>query len=104
MIEADGGQDLLGFGTVADSVWQTARLKSKEPMDRLATDHSPAWRGLAVSILHVLVLDHLLGPPHPTLSPGRGEGIIETLAPSGGEGRVRGQGSRCATTSICCAK
>src|SRR5262249_34177064 len=60
MIEADGGQDLLGFGTVADGVWRTARLKSTETMDRLASDHSPAWRGLGVSILHVLVLDHLL--------------------------------------------
>ena len=59
-MEMDGGQDLLGFGTVADGVWQTARLKSKEPMDRLAADHGPSWRGLAVSILHVLVLDHLL--------------------------------------------
>ena len=29
-------------------------------MARLAADHSPAWRGLAVSVLHVLVLDHLL--------------------------------------------
>ncbi len=60
LIEADGGQDLLGFGTAADGVWQTARLKSRHTMDRLAADHSPAWRGLAVSILHVLVLDHLL--------------------------------------------
>ena len=31
-------------------------------MDELAASHSPAWRGLAVSVLHVLVLDHLLGP------------------------------------------
>ena len=29
-------------------------------MARLAADHSPAWRGLAVGVLHVLVLDHLL--------------------------------------------
>ncbi len=61
LLEADGGQDVLGFGTVADGIWQTARLKSTEPMDRLAGDHSPAWRGLAVSILHVLVIEHLLG-------------------------------------------
>jgi uncharacterized protein (DUF1015 family) len=62
LIEMDGSQEVLGFGTVADDVWQIARLKSTEPMDRLAADHSPAWRGLAVSILHVLVLDDLLGP------------------------------------------
>ncbi len=29
-------------------------------MARLAPDHSPAWRGLAVAVLHVLVLDRLL--------------------------------------------
>ncbi len=59
-IEADGGQDLLGFGTTDDGVWQTARLRAPEEMARLAPDHSPAWRGLAVAVLHVLVLDRLL--------------------------------------------
>jgi uncharacterized protein (DUF1015 family) len=62
LIEADGGQDVLGFGTVADGGWHLARLRDPAAMDRLAPDHSPAWRGLAVSILHVLALDHLLGP------------------------------------------
>jgi uncharacterized protein (DUF1015 family) len=62
LIEADGGQELLGFGTVADGVWQTARLQKPDAMARLVTNHSPAWRGLAVSVLHVLVLDHLLAP------------------------------------------
>ena len=59
-IEADGGQDLLGFGTTDDGVWQTARFRAPEEMARLAADHSPEWRGLAVAVLHVLVLDHLL--------------------------------------------
>jgi uncharacterized protein (DUF1015 family) len=59
-IEADGSQDLLGFGTVADGVWQTARFRSPQLMADRAANHSPAWRGLAVSILHVAVLDHLL--------------------------------------------
>jgi uncharacterized protein (DUF1015 family) len=59
-IEADGGQELLGFGTAVDGVWQTARLRSPDKMSELAGDHSRAWRGLAVSVLHVLVLDHLL--------------------------------------------
>jgi hypothetical protein len=62
LIEADGGQELLGFGTVADGVWQTARLTKPQAMADLATTHSPAWRGLAVSILHVLAVDHLLTP------------------------------------------
>jgi uncharacterized protein (DUF1015 family) len=59
-IEADGSQDLLGFGTVSDGVWQTARFRSQELMAECAAKHSPAWRSLAVSILHVAVLDHLL--------------------------------------------
>src|SRR5262249_12806365 len=28
LIEADGSQELLGFGTVADGVWQTARFQT----------------------------------------------------------------------------
>jgi uncharacterized protein (DUF1015 family) len=71
LIEADGGQDLLGFGTVADGVWQTARLHDREIMARLAADHSPAWRGLAVSVLHLLVLDHLLAQALGTKGPCR---------------------------------
>jgi uncharacterized protein (DUF1015 family) len=61
-IEADGGQEMLGFGTVADGRWLTARLRSDAAMDALAPDHSPDWRALGVSILHVLVLRALLGP------------------------------------------
>jgi uncharacterized protein (DUF1015 family) len=60
LIEADGGQSVLGFGTVADGAWQVARLRDPAAMDKLAADHSPEWRGLAVSILHVLVLDKLI--------------------------------------------
>ncbi len=55
-----GEQDLLGFGTAADGVWLLARLRSDEAMDRLASTHSADWRALGVSILHVLVIDHLL--------------------------------------------
>jgi uncharacterized protein (DUF1015 family) len=60
LIQADGGQDLLGFGTTADGVWQTARFRAPRLMEELAGNHSSVWRALAVSILHVLVLDHLL--------------------------------------------
>jgi uncharacterized protein (DUF1015 family) len=59
LIEADGGQSMLGFGTVTDGVWQTARLTAPAAMEALAAEHSASWRGLGVSILHVLVLDHL---------------------------------------------
>jgi uncharacterized protein (DUF1015 family) len=60
LLQADGGQDLLAFGTPADGHWQTARFRAPARMDQLAPQHSPAWRSLAVSILHVLVLDKLL--------------------------------------------
>jgi uncharacterized protein (DUF1015 family) len=60
-IEMDGSQALLGFGTVADGVWQTARLRDPGEMAKLAAEHSEAWRGLAVAVLHVLVLDRILG-------------------------------------------
>src|SRR5262249_35261523 len=60
LIEADGTQELLGFGTVADGVWQTARFRAPAEMARLATQHSEAWRGLAGGVLHVLLLGNLL--------------------------------------------
>jgi uncharacterized protein (DUF1015 family) len=60
LLEADGGQEVLGFGTVADGVWQVARFRAPQLMAELAVSHSPDWRGLAVSILHVAVLDRLL--------------------------------------------
>jgi uncharacterized protein (DUF1015 family) len=59
-IQADGSQELLGVGTAADQTWQTARLRNWAIMSQLASEHSPAWRGLAVSVLHVLVLDQLI--------------------------------------------
>jgi uncharacterized protein (DUF1015 family) len=59
-IDAADDQFLLGFGTVADGEWIIARLRSDASMDRLAADHTPDWRGLGVSVLHVLVLGELL--------------------------------------------
>lgn len=61
-IETGGVQDVIGFGTVADGCWVTARLRSDAAMDRLAPEHSPDWRSLGVSILHELVLKQVLGP------------------------------------------
>ena len=60
LIQADGGQELLGFGTPADGTWSTARFRAPQAMQELAADHSENWRSLAVSILHVLVLGRLL--------------------------------------------
>ncbi len=62
LIEHGGDQDVLGFGTLSDSEWITARLRSDVTMDKLAPEHSPDWRDLGVSVLHVLVLNHLLKP------------------------------------------
>jgi uncharacterized protein (DUF1015 family) len=58
-IEADGSQQLLGLGSTADGVWQTARFRSPDLMAQLAAEHSPAWRELAVAVLHRIVLDKL---------------------------------------------
>jgi uncharacterized protein (DUF1015 family) len=60
-IEAEGSQEVLGFGTVADGEWLLARLRSDATMDAIASEHSPEWRALGVSILHELVLTSLLG-------------------------------------------
>jgi uncharacterized protein (DUF1015 family) len=60
LIEADGSQDVLGFGAVADGTWHIARFRTPQLMAEVAAEHSEAWRGLAVAILHRVVLDRLL--------------------------------------------
>jgi uncharacterized protein (DUF1015 family) len=60
LMQADGSQSVLGFGTAGDQTWQLARLTDGREMQQLAPQHSPAWRGLAVSLLHVLVLGKLV--------------------------------------------
>jgi uncharacterized protein (DUF1015 family) len=59
-IEMDGSQNLLAFGTIKDGIWQTARFQAPALMAELAREHSSAWQGLGVSILHVAVLQNLL--------------------------------------------
>jgi uncharacterized protein (DUF1015 family) len=60
LIQADGSQHVLGFGTAVDQTWQLARFRNTAVMDQLAPNHGTDWRGLAVSVLHVFVLDKLL--------------------------------------------
>jgi uncharacterized protein (DUF1015 family) len=60
LIEAEGEQNVLGFGTKDDG-WLLARLRSDSTMDGIVPEHSPEWRSLGVSILHELVLKKLLG-------------------------------------------
>ncbi|MBI3823688.1 MAG: DUF1015 domain-containing protein [Planctomycetes bacterium] len=59
-IEADGTQELLGFGTVADGAWLTGRFRSPTLMTQLAAEHGDAWRSLAVAVLQRVVLEKLL--------------------------------------------
>lgn len=59
-IEIDGSQNVLGFGTKKDNKWIVAQLTDGSPMKTLAANQSDAWRSLAVSLLHKLVLEHLL--------------------------------------------
>jgi uncharacterized protein (DUF1015 family) len=67
LIEMAGSQKVLGFGTAADGAWQLARYRGNpEIMAGLAPEHSPAWRDLAVSLLHFLVLGQLLQSDSPS--------------------------------------
>jgi len=61
MVSQDGAQDVFAFGT-SDGVWTYARFTKPDAMNELVPEKSPAWRDLAVSILHKLVLEKLLQP------------------------------------------
>ena len=65
MMQADGGQDVFGLGTTADGQWLLARLTYPRAMSMLASDHCEEWQRLGVSILHRLVLEHLLHNTYP---------------------------------------
>ncbi len=68
-VAKDGGQNVFGFGTAADGAWLFARVTDASPMRELAADQSDAWRALGVSLLHRLVLDHLLARRFPNVQP-----------------------------------
>jgi uncharacterized protein (DUF1015 family) len=68
-IELDDGQNVFGFGTASDGEWCFARVLDTSPMAKLAADQSVAWRELGVSLLHKLVIDHLLKREYPEASP-----------------------------------
>jgi uncharacterized protein (DUF1015 family) len=69
LIDADGGQGVLGLGTTADGQWLMARLTDGSPMRQLAPEQSDDWRNLGVSLLHKLVLEYLLKPHHQPAPP-----------------------------------
>jgi uncharacterized protein (DUF1015 family) len=58
-LQMDGSQDVLGFATAADGQYFAAKLADPDVMETLALERSAAWRGLAVSVLHRVVLDKL---------------------------------------------
>ncbi len=62
MVETEDEQSTLGLYTHADSRWTLARLTDagRAKMAEISSDHSDDWHGLGVSILHRLVVDHLL--------------------------------------------
>jgi uncharacterized protein (DUF1015 family) len=68
-IEADGGQGIFGLGTIADGQWTLAEVTDDSPMAVLAPDQSVDWRELGVSLLHKLILEHLLMNRYPSAKP-----------------------------------
>lgn len=69
LIDADGGQNVLGFGTTADDTWLFARAIDTSPMAQLAPEQSADWHGLGVSLLHKLALEHLIFKSVPNAQP-----------------------------------
>jgi uncharacterized protein (DUF1015 family) len=60
-IEADGTQQILGFGTARDEAWLVGQCVAEPSvMQALAASHSQAWRALAVSVLQELILGQVL--------------------------------------------
>lgn len=69
IMEADGGQEVFGLGTPSDGKWLLARVSDASPMETLAADQSEVWRGLGVSLLHRLIVDHLIKGRYPDADP-----------------------------------
>lgn len=61
-IEYGGDQGTLGLYTAQDDRWVVAKVTDagRARMAQLAADHSAAWQGLGVALLHRLVIDSLL--------------------------------------------
>ncbi|MEM9657190.1 MAG: DUF1015 domain-containing protein, partial [Planctomycetota bacterium] len=64
-IEAEAEQGTLGLYTAEDQQWTLARITDagRERMAQISDDHCGEWQGLGVSILHRLLVDHLLASP-----------------------------------------
>jgi uncharacterized protein (DUF1015 family) len=64
-IESADAQGTLGLYTHKDQRWLLARMTAagRENIAELAAEHSADWQGLGVSLLHRLVVEHLLSGP-----------------------------------------
>jgi hypothetical protein len=62
-VQTTHGPAALGLFTQTDQRWTIAQLTEagQAKMAEVAAEHSPAWRALAVSVLHRLVIETLLG-------------------------------------------
>ena len=62
-METADDQERICLYTKKDDRWTVVTLtdKGREKLAEVAADHNEEWRGLGVSILHRLILDHLLG-------------------------------------------
>ena len=64
-IETNDDQGMLAFFCAEDERWLMAKINDvgRAKMAELASEHSEDWQGLGVSILHRLVMEHLLELP-----------------------------------------
>ena len=62
-VETGGRQDTIGLFTQKDGRWLIATVTDagKARMAEVAKEHSEAWRGLGVSLLHRLIVEDILG-------------------------------------------
>lgn len=57
----ESGQRLVGACFGGDSRYLALRIRDNETLDQLAPDMGPELRGLDVTTLHVLLMEHILG-------------------------------------------
>lgn len=69
LMAADGTQSYFGLCTPSDGKWIMARVTDASPMALRAPDQTEAWRGLGVSLLNKLILEHLICGRYPDAKP-----------------------------------
>ncbi len=94
MVEAtERGREAHTFGCFTQDGFATLRLRDRSIVDRLvAGDRSIDYRGLDVTILHVVILEHLLGIDAQALEEQRN--VTYTVDPRSGVAAVRSGGEQ----------